>query len=105
MPECEVSGGARTSPGKSPEEERGRRRRQSRGSETEKAGDGIVAGGAKVRQGPPNSTWQYLLSGYLMALVEKKKKVYFAIVSLNFLVSLALSFPPPHRYLLCFYSV
>lgn len=74
MPAREESGGARTNPGNSPEEERGRRRKQSHGSETEKAADGIVAGGAKVRQALRNSTGQYLLSGYLMTLVKKNKK-------------------------------
>lgn len=93
MPAREESGGAKTNPDNSPEEERGRRRKQSHGSETEKPGDGIVAGGAKIRQALRNSTGQYLLSGYLMTLVKKKNKnVCFAIVFLNVLVSLLFIF-------------
>lgn len=41
------SGGAGMHPGNSPERWRDRRRKQSRGSETETVGDGAAAGGAE----------------------------------------------------------
>lgn len=62
------SGGAARHPSNSPERERGRRRRQSRGSETEKTGDGAAVGGAGILRVLQGSRGQHLLSGYLMTL-------------------------------------
>lgn len=65
------SGGAVMHPGNSPERGRGRRRKQSCGSETEKAGDGTADGGAEILLALQRSRGQYLLSGYLMTLVKE----------------------------------
>lgn len=65
------SGGAGRHPGNSPERGRGRRRKQSHGSETEKVGDGAAAGGAGILQALQGSRGQHLLSGYLMNLVKE----------------------------------
>lgn len=61
------SGGAGMHPGNSPERWRGRRRKQSHGSETEKVG-GAAAGGVESLRALQRSIGQYLLSGYLMTL-------------------------------------
>lgn len=65
------SGGAGRHPGKNPERGRGRRRKQSRGNETEEVGDGAAAGGAGILQALQGSRGQHLLSGYLMTLVKE----------------------------------
>lgn len=65
------SGGAGRHPGNSPERGRGRRRKQSRGSETERIGDGAAAGGAGILQALQGPRGQHLLSGYLMTLVKE----------------------------------
>lgn len=65
------SGGAGMHPGNSPERWRDRRRKQSHGSETEKVGDGAAVGGAESLRALQRSIGQYLLSGYLMTLVNK----------------------------------
>lgn len=62
------SGGAGKHPGNSPERERGRRRRQSHGSEIKKFGDGAVAGGAGILQAHQRSGGPHLLSEYPLTL-------------------------------------
>lgn len=66
------SGGAGRHPRNSPERGRDRRRkRQSRGSETGKVGDGAAAGGAAILRVLQRSRGRHLLFGYLMTLEEK----------------------------------
>lgn len=78
------SGGAGRHPGNSPEWGRGRRRKQSRGSETEKVGDGAAAvDGAGIHQALQGSRGQHLLSGYLMNLVKDTEN-YCCICSTNY---------------------
>lgn len=55
-------------PGNTPERERGRMRRLSCGSETEKTDDGAVGGGAGILQVLLRLGVQHPLSGYLMTL-------------------------------------
>lgn len=66
------SGGAWRHPGNSPERGRGGKRKLSRGSETEKVGDGAAVGGAGIPRALQRSRGQHLLSGYLMTLSDKE---------------------------------
>lgn len=61
-------------PGNSPERERGRRMKQRHGSETEKLGDGVAAGGVETLLALQRLRGPHLLSVYLMTLMNKKHK-------------------------------
>lgn len=76
MAVCDGSGGAVMHPGNSPERGRGRRTKQSRGSETEKAGDGTAAGGEESLQALQRSRGQYLSSGQPMTLATETLELH-----------------------------
>lgn len=75
MAEPEGIGGAGRHPGNCPERGRGRRRKQSHGSEIVKVGDGAAAGGAWILHALQGWRGLHLLSGYLMTLVKEEKKM------------------------------
>ncbi len=77
------SGGAGRHPGNSPEREKGRRRKQSRGSETERAGDGAAAGGAGILQALQRLRGQHLLSGYQMTLAKEREHLCNAMLEID----------------------